>query len=161
LPGKVRADAERRNLREHMEKRTTRKVSVTAAIVAGALLLVFGFAGATSTATPNVVSVKWTNIGDPGDVSNPSCTGYNTGQAFATWCYDVISEASSATTGLSWSISKAAGFTAPLKIVPSSGTIVPGQSLTIVVMTNECGYNGAAFTVHSPGNSVLVNFHCG
>ena len=92
------------------------------------------------------------NVGIPGDGVN--CQGYNPN--FGSICHVRLTEVKSSSSPLHW-------FTRsdlPAKFNPSSGNLVPGQSVQVTITTKVCGgYTNFYFV--GPKNVATVTFQCG
>jgi len=109
------------------------------------------------TATPTPVKptlvVTPTAIGIPGDGTN--CSTYGP----PVTCTITLSEPSNAQGGLSWSATTSTGDNKST-ITPSSGTLSPGQSITVTITTPLCGGRWSYYFIVD-GVATAVVYSCG
>lgn len=124
---------------------------VVISLVAGARIT------AAATSTP-LMTIHPLYVGAPGD--GPNCTVTGTGWT----CHITVGESSSSSGTLTWYAAGdvlAGGGLGGATFTPSSGTLQPGQKVTVKVVTHDCGGYAAWLFEAANNTGAAVLYSCG
>jgi hypothetical protein len=148
-----------------VRKQIRRVLWVLPLLAIGLVLAETGGTVTASTAPELVVSPR--AVGLQGDVIPPADCTQGSGTLFTATCHVTLSNPSSSSAGLNW----LAQFTVPdggtqSTATPAKGTLAPGKSVKVTIVTNNCGDSWTFMATSTKGYGGLetgaaVVFICG
>lgn len=148
-----------------VRKQIRRVLWVLPFLAIGVVLAETGGTVTASTAPRLVVSPR--AVGLAGDVIPPANCSQGSGTLFTATCHVTLSNPSSSSAGLNWFPQ----FTVPeggaeSTVTPANGTLAPGTSVKVTIVTNNCGDTWTFMAISTKGYDGLetgaaVVFICG